>query len=343
MLIQPAVSDGEPRTVLLAGPRAFCAGVERAIAIVEAALARHGAPVYVRKQIVHNTGVVRDLEARGAVFVDEVHDVPAGAVVVFSAHGVSPMVRELAEDRGLEVVDATCPLVAKVHSETRRALRRGSTVVVIGRRGHDEADGIMGESTDRTVLVQDVTDVALLDVSGPVSYVTQTTLAVDEVAAVVAALQSRFPGIAPPPSEDICYATTNRQNAVRAVAAEAEVVLVVGSGNSHNSANLVRTASKLGRPAYLIDDASRIDPRWLDGITVVGVTAGASASPSLVADVVTFLRTLGAVSVHERTVATETMSFTMPTGARTAYSRENASVDGRQMLTTKAAVPNHPS
>jgi 4-hydroxy-3-methylbut-2-enyl diphosphate reductase len=308
MLTQPA----EPLVVLLAGPRAFCAGVERAIAIVEAALARRGAPVYVRKQIVHNVAVVRGLEAKGAVFVDELDDVPLGACVVFSAHGVSPAVRDLARERGLDVLDATCPLVAKVHAEARRAASRGDAIVLIGRRGHDEADGIIGEAPERTLLVENAADVDRLQLSGAVSYLTQTTLAADEAHTVISALRHRYPHVSAPAREDICYATTNRQLALRAVAADADLVLVVGSMNSHNSTSLATTARKLGTPAHLIDGPAQIDPRWLQGVSVLGLTAGASASPTLVTEVIAHLRSLRDVRVQERTITTETITFAMP-------------------------------
>jgi 4-hydroxy-3-methylbut-2-enyl diphosphate reductase len=306
----------QPPRVLLASPRAFCAGVERAIEIVERTLQRHGAPVYVRKQLVHNEHVVRDLRAKGAVFVEELDDVPAGAVVVFSAHGVSPAVRAEAARRGLRTVDATCPLVAKVHLEARRFAARGDTIVFIGQAGHDEAEGAIGEAPDRTVLVETAEDVAALAPSGRVSYLTQTTLAIDETAAVVDALRARFPDLRGPRGDDICYATTNRQRAVAAVAAEADVVIVVGSRNSSNSNRLVEVARKRGVPAYLVDDVSQFDPRWLRGATTVGVTAGASAPPPLVAELVQALCRHGAAEVVEWTVATETVAFSLPADVR---------------------------
>jgi 4-hydroxy-3-methylbut-2-enyl diphosphate reductase len=302
--------------VLLASPRAFCAGVERAIDIVERLLEQRGAPIYVRKQIVHNVHVVSDLERKGAVFVDELDEVPEGAAVVFSAHGVSLAVRDTAEERSLSVIDATCPLVTKVHSETRRYARRGDTIVLIGHAGHEESEGTLGQAPEHTVLVETVEDIEKLDISGPVSYVTQTTLSVDEATTMINALKRRFPDIADPRSEDICYATTNRQNAVRAVAAEADVVLVIGSTNSANSVRLVETVQRMGKPAHLIDDASGIDPAWLAGRAVVGVTAGASASPSLVAEVVDSLSHRGDIEVREVSVTTESMSFALPREVR---------------------------
>ncbi|RSM85984.1 4-hydroxy-3-methylbut-2-enyl diphosphate reductase [Kibdelosporangium aridum] len=301
--------------VLLASPRSFCAGVERAIEIVEEVLRHRKPPVYVRKQIVHNKHVVADLAARGAVFVDELDAVPDGATVVFSAHGVSPAVREEAARRRLDVIDATCPLVTKVHTEARRFAGRGDTVVLVGHAGHEEVEGTLGEAPDRTVLVQTAEDVANLEVPDPsrVSYLMQTTLAVDEAAEVVSALRARFPDLRGPASDDICYATTNRQNALRAVAAEADLVLVVGSTNSSNSVRLVETAERHGTPAYLIDDVGDIKAKWLEGVRVIGITAGASAPPGLVDEVVA---ALNPISVENRETARETIQFTLPPAAR---------------------------
>jgi 4-hydroxy-3-methylbut-2-enyl diphosphate reductase len=306
------------RTVLLASPRSFCAGVERAIEIVEQLLARRGGPIYVRKQIVHNTHVVADLSRRGAVFVDELDEVPAGATAVFSAHGVSPAVRAEAVERGLDVVDATCPLVTKVHSEARRFAARGDTVVLIGHAGHEEIEGTLGEAPDRTVLVETVEDVAALEVEDPsrVSYLTQTTLAVDETSEMVEALRARFPLLRGPGSDDICYATTNRQRSLAAVADEADLVLVVGSANSSNSVRLVEVARRMGTPAYLVDDVSGISESWLAGVAVIGVTAGASAPPELVDQVVQWLRRFGPVTVEERETTRETITFGLPSAAR---------------------------
>jgi 4-hydroxy-3-methylbut-2-enyl diphosphate reductase len=305
------------RTVLLAGPRSFCAGVERAIEIVERALEMRGSPVYVRKQIVHNTRVVSDLEDKGAVFVDELGEVPDGATVVFSAHGVSPAVREDAETRGLSVIDATCPLVSKVHAEARRFAREGYTVALIGHEGHEEVEGTLGEAPGSTVLVQTAEDVAAIE-PGPrgVAYLMQTTLAVDEAASVAGALKDRFPDVKAPGSDDICYATTNRQAAVREVAAEADLVLVAGSKNSSNSVRLVETARRLGTPAYLIDDASDIELSWLSGVRSVGLTAGASAPPAVVSEIITALSGLGRVSVQERVVTRESVQFGLPREVR---------------------------
>jgi 4-hydroxy-3-methylbut-2-enyl diphosphate reductase len=310
MSINPA---GE-RTVWLASPRSFCAGVERAIAVVEQLLDQRGGPIYVRKQIVHNTHVVADLQARGAVFVDELDGVPDGATVVFSAHGVSPAVRAEAAGRGLETIDATCPLVTKVHAEARRFAARGDTVVLIGHAGHEEIDGTLGEAPDQTILVQSVDDVAELAVADPtrVSYLTQTTLAVDETTEIIQALRARFPALRGPAFDDICYATTNRQHALQAIADQSDLVLVVGSRNSSNSLRLVELAQRHGTPSYLIDDAGDIRPEWLDGAAVIGVTAGASAPPRLVEAVIATLAELGPVRVVEREITRENIQFTLP-------------------------------
>jgi 4-hydroxy-3-methylbut-2-enyl diphosphate reductase len=306
------------RTVLLAGPRSFCAGVERAIEIVERALELRGAPVYVRKQIVHNTRVVADLEGRGAVFVDELDEVPDGATVVFSAHGVSPAVRDDASGRGLSVIDATCPLVSKVHAEARRYAEKGYTIALIGHAGHEEVEGTLGEAPDSTVLVQTAADVAALDVSDgtKVAYLMQTTLAIDEAADVAGALRGKFPQMRAPTSDDICYATTNRQAAVRAVATEADMVLVAGSKNSSNSVRLVERSEREGTPAHLIDGATDIDLSWLSDVSVVGLTAGASAPPAVVSEIIDALSGLGAVTVTERITTTESVQFGLPREVR---------------------------
>jgi 4-hydroxy-3-methylbut-2-enyl diphosphate reductase len=306
------------RTVLLAGPRSFCAGVERAIEIVERALELRGAPVYVRKQIVHNTRVVSDLEQRGAIFVDELDEVPNGATVVFSAHGVSPAVRSDASERSLSVIDATCPLVSKVHAEARRFAEKGYTVALIGHAGHEEVEGTLGEAPDSTVLVQTAADVAALSVEDPakVAYLMQTTLAIDEAADVSGALREKFPQMRAPGSDDICYATTNRQAAVRAVAVEADVVLVAGSKNSSNSVRLVERSEREGTPAHLIDGATDIDLSWLADASVVGLTAGASAPPAVVSEIITALSGLGTVTVTERVTTTESVQFGLPREVR---------------------------
>ena len=306
------------RTVLLAGPRSFCAGVERAIEIVERALEMRGAPVYVRKQIVHNTRVVSDLEQRGAVFVDELNEVPDGATVVFSAHGVSPAVRDDASGRGLSVIDATCPLVSKVHAEARRFAKEGYTLALIGHAGHEEVEGTLGEAPDSTILVQTAEDVARLNVDDPakIAYLMQTTLAIDEAADVAGALRDKFPQMRAPGSDDICYATTNRQAAVRAVAADADVVLVAGSANSSNSVRLVERSERAGTPAHLIDGATDIDLSWVAGASVVGLTAGASAPPAVVSEIIAALSGLGTVTVTERVTTTESVQFGLPREVR---------------------------
>jgi 4-hydroxy-3-methylbut-2-en-1-yl diphosphate reductase len=304
-----------PRRVLLAGPRSFCAGVERAIEIVERALDRYGPPVYVRKQIVHNVHVVRDLERRGAVFVDEIDDVPEGALTVFSAHGISPQVRAGADERRLRVIDATCPLVTKVHAEARRFTRAGYTTVLIGHEGHEEVEGTMGEAPESIRLIGTAEEAERLDLGGDggrVAYLTQTTLAVDEVQEVVEALRDRFPDLVGPGSDDICYATSNRQEAVKVLAADCDLLLVIGSENSSNSKRLVEVAERVGCRAALIDDESELDAAWLQGVRTVGLTAGASAPESLVERVVDALGALGEVEVVERQVVRESLRFTLP-------------------------------
>ncbi|MBT2414324.1 4-hydroxy-3-methylbut-2-enyl diphosphate reductase [Streptomyces sp. ISL-12] len=319
--------DGVARRVLLAGPRSFCAGVERAIEIVERALEQRGAPVYVRKQIVHNVTVVDDLARRGAVFVEELDEVPDEATVVFSAHGVSPAVRREADRRGLDVIDGTCPLVAKVHAEARRFAARGDTVVLVGHAGHEEVEGTLGEAPESMVLVSTPDEVQDLppDV-GQLSYLTQTTLAVDETAEVVGALKDRFPQLQEPPTDDICYATTNRQAALKAIVEESDLVLVVGSENSSNSVRLVELARREGTRAELIDRADDIRPQWLTDVRTVGLTAGASAPPALVTEVVDRLGTFGPVQVEEREIARETVSFDLPSPVRRTTRR---TADGR--------------
>jgi 4-hydroxy-3-methylbut-2-enyl diphosphate reductase len=302
------------REVVLASPRASCAGVDRAVEIVEAALHERGAPVYVRKQIVHNAHVVSRLEELGAVFVEELDAVPDGATVVFSAHGVSPAVRATAARRGLDVIDATCPLVSKVHAEARRFAQAGFDIVLVGHEGHEEVEGTFGEAPERTQVIASEAEVAALQVEDParVAYLTQTTLAVDETTGVLDALRDRFPEAVGPPSSDICYATQNRQDAVRALAGECELVLVVGSENSSNSRRLVEVAERAGCEAMLVEGAEQIPPAALAGVRRVGVTAGASAPESLVRRVVDALGGLGAVNVSERRVTTENMHFKLP-------------------------------
>jgi 4-hydroxy-3-methylbut-2-enyl diphosphate reductase len=304
----------QARQVLMASPRSFCAGVERAIEIVELALQRYGAPIYVRKQIVHNKTVVADLEQRGAIFVDELDEVPDGANVVFSAHGVSPQVRNEAQRRGLSTVDATCPLVAKVHAEARRFAADGYLVALIGHAGHEEVDGTLGEAPASMALVESAADVAELDPPdrGKVAYLMQTTLAADEAGSMVDAILDRFPEARGPGSDDICYATTNRQRAVRGIAADADVVLVVGSANSSNSLRLVETAQRAGTKAHLIDSAEDIELGWLTGAATIGITAGASAPPAVVGQIVAALSGLGAIETKEVVVATEAVQFGLP-------------------------------
>jgi 4-hydroxy-3-methylbut-2-enyl diphosphate reductase len=306
--------------VLLANPRGFCAGVERAIGIVERALELHGPPIYVRHEIVHNRSVVEALRQKGAVFVEELAEVPPGATVIFSAHGVSKAVQRDAEARGLKVFDATCPLVTKVHVEVAKMLRDGREVVMIGHRGHPEAEGTMGQAATGIHLVETVADVAGLAVRDParLAYVTQTTLSVDDAAAIVAALKRRFPGIVGPKKDDICYATQNRQDAVKLMAPRCDVVIVVGSPNSSNSNRLREVAEQLGVPAYMIDDADELDPAWLASRPRVGVTAGASAPEVLVQEVIARLRALGAERVRNLDGVAERVVFPMPKGLHPA-------------------------
>ncbi|CND58371.1 lytB-related protein lytB1 [Mycobacterium tuberculosis] len=306
-----------PRRLLLAGPRSFCAGVERAIEIVERALDLHGPPVYVRKQIVHNTHVVDDLSRRGAVFVDELDEVPPGAVTVFSAHGVAPAVRDEAGRLGLRVIDATCPLVSKVHAEARRFAASGHLVALIGHAGHEEVEGTLGEVPSATVLVETPGDVAALPRDRPVAYLTQTTLAADEAGEVAAAITGRFPDAVGPHTDDICYATTNRQRAVAGIARDSDLVLVVGSANSSNSRRLVEVAESHGAPAVLIDGPADVPLARLRDARAVGLTAGASAPPSVLDAVVDVLRGLGPVEIEEHTVTVETTEFTLPKEVRT--------------------------
>ena len=302
------------RQVLIASPRSFCAGVERAIDIVERALDRYGAPVYVRRQIVHNAHVVADLEAKGAIFVEECDEVPPGARMVFAAHGVSPAVRAQAEERQLSVIDATCPLVAKVHTEVRRYAGQGHTVFLIGHADHEEVVGTHGEAPDRVVVLDDVASARTVEVSDPerVAYVMQTTLAVDEATEVASTLLERFPRMRAPRQDDICYATSNRQAAVRDVAADCDLVLVIGSTNSSNSLRLVEVARRCGAASYLVDDTADVDLAWLACARRVGVTAGASAPPELVDQLVNALSGLGDVAVREQTTTTENVAFTLP-------------------------------
>jgi 4-hydroxy-3-methylbut-2-enyl diphosphate reductase len=303
-----------PRQIMLANPRSFCAGVERAIDIVDRALDRYGAPVYVRRQIVHNAHVVHDLEQRGAVFVSEVDEVPIGSTLVLAAHGVSPTVRAEAAARRLAVIDATCPLVAKVHTEVRRFAGRGDTVLLIGHGDHEEVEGTLGEAPQDIIVVPDAAAASRVTPRDPgrVAYAMQTTLAVDEAEEIAAVLRSRFPAVESPGSDDICYATTNRQQAVRAIAADCDLMLVVGSPNSSNSLRLVEVAERAGVTARLVDDASQVDLRLLAGATRIGVTAGASAPPHLVHDLVRCVGGLGPVTLTEAVAEPENLHFTLP-------------------------------
>jgi len=302
--------------VLLASPRGFCAGVDRAIAIVEHALAKFGAPIYVRHEVVHNRFVVDDLQAKGAVFVEDLSEIPAGSTVVFSAHGVPRRVRTEAEARGLRVFDATCPLVTKVHAEVGKMREQGREIVMIGHAGHPEVEGTMGQCDGGIHLVESVADVDRLEVAHPdtLAYVTQTTLSVDDAAAIVAALKRRFPGIVGPKKDDICYATQNRQDAVKRMAGQADVVVVVGSPNSSNSNRLREVAANRGVPAYMIDRASELRPEWIAGKASVGVTAGASAPEILVKEVLARLAELGAGEVRQLEGAAEHVVFPLPKG-----------------------------
>jgi len=300
--------------VLLANPRGFCAGVERAIEIVERALAQRGAPIYVRHEIVHNRFVVDDLKKKGAVFVEELDQVPRGSTVIFSAHGVSKAIRTEAEARGLKVFDATCPLVTKVHVEVSKMLRDGYEIVMIGHRGHPESEGTMGQADGGMYLVETVEDVARLEVRAPgrLAYVTQTTLSVDDAAKIVAALRARFPSIRGPKRDDICYATQNRQDAVKFMAPQCDVVIVVGSPNSSNSNRLREVAQNMGVQAYMVDNADNLRPEWLAGKARVGITAGASAPEVLVNELIARLKALGAKSVRPLEGIAEHVVFTVP-------------------------------
>jgi 4-hydroxy-3-methylbut-2-enyl diphosphate reductase len=312
-----ALATGD-RRILLAGPRSFCAGVERAIDIVDKLLVDRDGPVYVRKQIVHNKKVVEELEQRGAVFVEELDEVPDGATVVFSAHGVAPSVREEATAKQLDVIDATCPLVGKVHAEAKRFAKQGNTILFIGHAGHEETEGTLGEEPASTILVEEPSDVDNITVPDPrkVSYLMQTTLAADEAEGVLGALRTKFPHLNGPNSDDICYATTNRQLAVRGVADDADLVLVVGSANSSNSRRLVEVAEREGTAAYLVDGVEHVDLGWLRDAHTIGLSAGASAPHKLVDELVTALSGLGRLEVTERAVTTETVRFTLPKEVR---------------------------
>jgi 4-hydroxy-3-methylbut-2-enyl diphosphate reductase len=306
------------KRLVLASPRGYCAGVERAVEIVARALELHGPPVYVRKQIVHNAHVVRDFEARGAVFVESEEEVPAGAPLVLSAHGVAPSVYEHAAARGLETIDATCPLVSKVHAEARRFAAQGYTIFLIGHAGHDEVVGTMGEAPDAILLVETTDDAERVrpPETARLAYITQTTLSVDDTEEIVAILRRRFPALRAPEKDDICYATTNRQRAVKSLLGAVDLLLVVGSRNSSNSNRLVEVARARGVSAYLIDDERGIDEAWLDGVETVGLTSGASAPENLVHRVVGWFRARGVTQVDEVEAPPEEVFFRLPPGIR---------------------------
>ena len=323
----PAVSASAPQKLLLAAPRGYCAGVDRAVQTVERALELYGAPVYVRKEIVHNKHVVSQLRDRGAVFVDELDErIPAGAVTVFSAHGVSPAVHADAAERGLQTIDATCPLVTKVHREALKFASEGYTIVLIGHAGHEEVEGTMGEAPDHIVLVETEADVDSLEIADPdrIAYVSQTTLSVDETRAIITRLRQRFPNITGPRTDDICYATTNRQSAVKQMAGECDLVLVIGSKNSSNSNRLVDVARAAGARSHLIDNEHQVRDEWLDGARVVGISSGASAPEELVQRLVDFFRARGTERVEQFEVMREDVRFMLPKGIRQAMAAREA-------------------
>jgi 4-hydroxy-3-methylbut-2-enyl diphosphate reductase len=316
-----------PEKLLLAAPRGYCAGVDRAVQTVERALELYGAPVYVRKEIVHNKHVVAQLRERGAIFIDELDDsVPEGAITVFSAHGVSPAVHDDAERRNLRTIDATCPLVTKVHREALKFATEGYTIVLIGHAGHEEVEGTMGEAPDHIVLVESEEDVERLEVADPdrLAYISQTTLSVDETRTIIARLRERFPNITGPRTDDICYATTNRQSAVKQMAAQCDLVLVIGSRNSSNSNRLVDVARDAGAASYLIDNEDQVAEEWLEGVRVVGISSGASAPEELVARLVTFFRARGTTDVSEFEVMREDERFMLPKTIRQALTAAEA-------------------
>ena len=300
--------------IILAKPRGFCAGVERAIEVVERVLASADGPIYVRKEIVHNPHVVKALREKGTVFVEELGEIPQGATAIFSAHGISPAVRDLAKSRQLRVIDATCPLVTKVHVEAKRYAQEGYRLLLVGHAGHDEVVGTTGEAPAAIQLVQTIRDAETVQVPNPekVAVITQTTLSVDDTRSIIEVLKRRFPTLAAPSKDDICYATQNRQNAVKAIAKEAEVILVIGAKNSSNSIRLVEVAEGAGREAYLINDSREIDPRWFDGARCIGITSGASAPEHLVQEVVAYLKQFGTPAVEEWELVREDVNFGLP-------------------------------
>jgi 4-hydroxy-3-methylbut-2-enyl diphosphate reductase len=311
--------------VLLAEPRGFCAGVDRAIEIVERALSKFGAPIYVRHEIVHNTYVVNDLKAKGAIFIEDMDDVPAGATLVFSAHGVSRAVQLEAAARGFRIFDATCPLVTKVHVEVAKLAKEGYEFIMIGHKDHPEVEGTMGQLDSGIHLVEDVADVALIapTQTGKLAVVTQTTLSVDDAAAIAAAIKARFPNVREPKQQDICYATQNRQDAVKLMSPQVDVVVVVGSPTSSNSNRLAEVARKLGTPGYMVDSADELQPQWFEGCQRVGLTAGASAPEILVTQVIARLKALGAVSVQRMPGEPESVKFPLPRGLRLNLNEAN--------------------
>ncbi len=315
-----------PEKLLLAAPRGYCAGVDRAVQTVERALDIYGPPVYVRKEIVHNKLVVEQLRERGAVFVDQETEVPEGETVVFSAHGVAPSVHANAEQRSLRTIDATCPLVTKVHVEAKKFAAQGYTIVMVGHAGHEEVEGTMGEAPDSIVLVETIDDVEHLEVPDPdrVAYISQTTLSVDETRSIIAALREKFPNITGPRTDDICYATTNRQAAVRQMAAECDLVLVIGSANSSNSNRLVEVAREYGADSYLIDNEAQVREEWLEGKRVVGISSGASAPEELVQRLIQFFRDRGTEDVSEFDVVREDVRFMLPKEIRKAQAAASA-------------------
>jgi 4-hydroxy-3-methylbut-2-enyl diphosphate reductase len=315
-----AVMSNTVEKVLLAAPRGYCAGVDRAVQTVERALEIHGPPVYVRKEIVHNKHVVEGLRERGAIFVESESEIPNGAVAVFSAHGVAPSVHANARARELQTIDATCPLVTKVHVEATRFAQDGYTIVLIGHEGHEEVEGTMGEAPERIVLVQSEQDVDELEVEDPerIAYVTQTTLSVDETGAIIARLKERFPSLVGPRTDDICYATTNRQTAVKQLAGSCDLMLVIGSRNSSNSVRLVEVARDFGTDAHLIDSASEVREEWLEGKRVVGISSGASAPENLVGELVGFFRARGVQDISEVDAVHEDVRFMLPKQIREA-------------------------
>jgi 4-hydroxy-3-methylbut-2-enyl diphosphate reductase len=311
---------GAPEKLLLAAPRGYCAGVDRAVQTVERALELYGAPVYVRKEIVHNKHVVEQLRDRGAVFVESETEVPEGATVVFSAHGVAPRVHSNSAERGLHTIDATCPLVTKVHVEAKKFAADGYTIILIGHAGHEEVEGTMGEAPEHIVLIEDEQDVETLEVEDPdkVAYISQTTLSVEETRAIINRLRERFPAIVGPRTDDICYATTNRQAAVKQLARASDLVLVIGSRNSSNSNRLVEVAREHGADSYLIDNESQVREEWLEGKRVVGITSGASAPEELVQRLVEFFQARGTTDVAELEVVQEDVRFMLPKAIRQA-------------------------